>query len=269
MGTFLLVFFGIGAVHAAVITGAQVGLWQVAIVWGIGVALAIYATSAISGAHLNPALTLALAAYRGFPWRKVVPYMLAQLLGAVLAAAVMYGLYHHLIADFELAKGLHRGGPGSELSAMVYGDYFPNPSLVASAPALAAVSLPLALCAELVGTAMLAFVVFAVTDEHNPGRPVNYLAPACIGLTASIVVSIVAPISQAGLNPARDFGPRIIAYCAGWGSVAIPGPHGGCFTVYILAPMIGALLGGGVYQCLLRRLFSPDRICALEAEDCE
>jgi glycerol uptake facilitator protein len=265
----LLVFFGIGSVHAAVITGAQVGLWQVAIVWGIGIALTIYTTSAVSGAHLNPSITLALAAYRGFPWRKVVPYILAQLIGAVLAAVVLYGIFHNLIATFETAKGLLRGGAGSEQSAMVHGEYFPNPAMVASTPALAAVTMPLAMLAEMVGTALLAMMVFAVTDERNPGRPASNLAPLFIGLTVSLLISILAPISQAGFNPARDFGPRLVAYMAGWGSVAIPGPHGGFFTVYILAPIVGALLGGALYQFMLRPAFPSERVCALNAEQCD
>jgi glycerol uptake facilitator protein len=269
LGTFLLVFFGIGSVHAAVITGAQMGIWQVAIVWGIGIALAIYVTSAISGAHLNPAITLALATYRGFPWRSVVPYMLAQLLGAVLAAAVLYGIFHNLIAAFEAARGLLRGGAGSELSAMVYGDYFPNPAMVAATPILTAVTLPLAMLVEMVGTALLALVIFAVTDPCNAGRPAPYLAPLCIGLTISLLISILAPISQAGFNPARDFGPRLVAYFAGWKSVAIPGPHGGFFTVYILSPCLGSLLGGAIYQFILRRAFPADRLCALHAEQCD
>jgi len=256
LGTFILVFFGVGVVHAAVITGAQVGLWQVAVVWGIGIALAIYATSAVSGAHLNPAVTLAMAVYRGFPWRSVVPYLLAQLAGAMLAAAVLYGVYHNPIAAFEAAKGLVRGGAGSEVSAMVYGEYFPNPAMLASTPALAAVTLPLAMLAEGVGTALLAFVIFMVTDERNSGRPAGHLAPLFIGLTVSLLISILAPISQAGFNPARDLGPRLVAYLAGWGHIAIPGPHGGFFTVYILSPILGALLGGGIYQCMLRRAYA-------------
>jgi MIP family channel proteins len=269
IGTFLLVFFGIGSVHAAVITGAQVGLWQVAVVWGIGIALAIYATSAVSGAHLNPSITLALATYRGFPWRKVAPYILAQLVGAVLAASVLYGLFHGLIGAFEAAHHLVRGGPGSELSAMIYGEYFPNPAMLASTPALAAVTMPLAMLAEIIGTAGLAFMIFAVTDEENPGRPASYLAPLFIGLTVSLLISTLAPISMAGLNPARDLGPRLVAYFAGWGSVAIPGPHGGFFTVYILSPIIGALIGGGVFTFLLRPTFAVEPTCPLDAGICE
>src|SRR5438874_11027194 len=91
LGTFLLVFFGCGAVHAAVLTGAQSGLWQVAIVWGVAIMLAIYVVGGISGAHINPAITVALATWSLFSWNRVLPYVLSQLLGAFLAAAVLFG----------------------------------------------------------------------------------------------------------------------------------------------------------------------------------
>jgi len=79
------------------------------------------------------------------------------------------------------------------------------------------------------------------------------MAPILIGLTVSIIISIISPLTQAGLNPARDFGPRLVSYLFGWGEIAIPGPRGGCFSVYILSPIIGAVFGAGVYQGLVRR----------------
>src|SRR5438128_3374543 len=90
LGTFLLVFFGCGAVHAAVLTGAQSGLWQVAIVWGVAVMIAAYVVGGISGAHINPAITVALAVWGRFPWGRVGPYVLCQVLGAFVAAAALF-----------------------------------------------------------------------------------------------------------------------------------------------------------------------------------
>ena len=103
VGTFLLVLFGTGAVASAVLTGAMSGLWQVAVVWGFGVTLAIYATASVSGAHLNPAVTLALAIVRPreFPFGRVLPYWVAQFTGAVLAGAVVLATFGPFLARFE------------------------------------------------------------------------------------------------------------------------------------------------------------------------
>jgi glycerol uptake facilitator protein len=253
IGTFILVFFGVGSVHTAVSTGAQQGLWQVAVVWGVAISLAIYATGAVSGCHINPAMTIAFAAWRGFPARKIIPYMLAQLAGAFFGAAILYALFHGAIAHFEAARGVVRGQTGSELSGMMYGEYFPNPSIIGTtAEAYAQVSLLQAFMAEAIGTAFLAFCVFALVDPSNSVAPKGNAFAIFIGLTVSIVISIVAPLTQAGLNPARDFGPRLFAFFAGWGSIAIPGPRGGFFTVYILGPILGALFGSMIYEKVIK-----------------
>jgi glycerol uptake facilitator protein len=253
VGTFILVFFGVGSVHVAVLTGALTGLWQVAVVWGLGISLAIYALGSVSGAHINPAMTAAFAAFRDFPLKKIPAYVLAQLTGAVAGAATLYGLFHGLILRFEQAHAIVRGQPGSELSAMMYGEYFPNPAIVGvNAGAFACVSQGQAMLAEALGTAFLAFFVFAMTHEHEGEKPAKVLFGLMIGLTVSIIICVVAPLTQAGLNPARDFGPRLFAWAAGWGSVAIPGPRGGFFTVYILSPILGGLAGAGVFQLLIR-----------------
>jgi glycerol uptake facilitator protein len=264
-GTFLLVFFGCGSVHVAVLTGAMQGLWQVAMVWGLGVALAIYATAGISGAHLNPAITLAFAVYRKFSWARVGPYIVSQLAGAFLAAVILSILFSSILIDFESAHHIIRGQPGSEASAMIYGEYFPNPG-AARGWSEGAVSHTQAMMAEGIGTAFLAFFVFALTEVRNHAAP-RWLVPLFIGLTVSIIIAVVAPLTQAGLNPARDFGPRLWAWMTGWGDVAIPGPRSGFFTVYILSPILGALAGAGAYQLLLRGGLAPEEAARPATEE--
>ena len=246
-GTFILVFFGIGAVHAAVLTKTH-ALFQVAVIWGIGVTLGIYVSAAASGAHLNPAITAALAAVGGFSKKKVLPYWGAQVGGGFLAAAVVYLIFGGLLQDAETAAGVTRGGPGSEVTASCYGEYFPNPGSGLKAES---VSEARAFLVEFLCTGVLAFVIFALTAGGNRKAP-GPLTPLFIGSTVTGLVSLVAPLTQCCLNPARDFGPRLYAYFAGWGSVAIPGPRGGFFTVYILAPIAGAVLGGLIYRLAVK-----------------
>jgi glycerol uptake facilitator len=263
VGTFLLVFFGCGAVHVAVTTGALVGLWQVAIVWGVAIMLAIFVVGGISGAHINPAVTLSLASWGRFRWQDVAPYILAQVAGAFLAAAVLFTLYGPLLSEKEREKGVIRGEAGSEITAMCYGEYFPNPdrltgtmySQLEHKKLNGLVTEPMAFLAEVLGTMILALAVFALTDERNRAAPLGRMAPVFIGLTVAALIAVIAPLTQACFNPARDFGPRLFASMAGWGSIALPGPRGmGFLTVYILAPIIGAFAGGGWYTRLLRPL---------------
>ncbi len=259
LGTFILVLFGCGAVHVAVLTDALVGLWQVAIVWGVAIMLAVYVVGGISGAHINPAITLALATWGRFEWSKVVPYMLAQLAGAIVAAAALFVMYQAFLDEKDRDI---RGKPGSELTAMCYGEYFPNPALKSTAELYrkgehdkldAIVNEPLAFGVEVLGTLILALVVFAVTDQRNVAAPAARLGTVFIGLTVAALIAMIAPLTQACFNPARDFGPRLVAYFAGWGPIAIPGrTQTGFITVYILAPLVGAAAGGGLYLGLLR-----------------
>jgi glycerol uptake facilitator protein len=251
VGTFLLVFFGCGAVHAAVLMDAQKGLWQVAIVWGVAIMVAVFVVGGISGAHLNPAVTIALAVWKRCSWADVIPYIIAQLVGAFAAAAVLFYLFQPYIEQKEQEKKVVRGQAGSEITAMCYGEYFPNPGVQSTSPHM--VTETAAFLAEFLGTLILGMVIFAVTDSRNQVAPQSRLAPVFIGLTVSILISVIAPLTQACFNPARDFGPRLFAFLAGWGNIAIPGPNGtGFFTVYILAPILGAIAGGGLYDRLLR-----------------
>jgi len=257
VGTYLLVLFGTGSVAAATLTGAQVGLWQVAAVWGFGVTLAIYASAPLSGAHLNPAVSLAFALLRPgrFPVSRLIPYLVAQVAGAVLAGASVAAVFWPFLLRFEAERGIVRGAPGSELSAMMFGEYFPNPAIFGTGPDAQALVLPLhAAATEAFGTAVLVFVIFALTSRRNTGGPAN-LSPFFIGFTVAVLISLFAPITQAGWNPARDFGPRLVAFALGWGPIALPGPGNG-FWVYIVGPLIGGPLGGLLWRLVAGRGFN-------------
>lgn len=262
-GTMFLVLIGCGVVHAAVLLDAQSGVWQVAVVWGIAIMLAIFAVDSISGSHINPAMTVAFAVWGRHPWRLVLPYIFAQTVGAFMGAAILFCLFSGFIAAKESEKQVTRGEPGSIVTAMCYGEYFPNPGSLASGETpydsaqherlRSRLSHEQAWLAESLGTAILAIVVFSVTDSRNSARPQSNLAPVFIGLTVSALISVLAPLTQAGFNPARDFGPRLFAYLAGWGQVAIPGLSDlSWLTVYIIAPIVGAIAGGGFHQLVLR-----------------
>ena len=251
-GTFLLVFFGCGSVCAAVLTGAQVGVFQVAIVWGLGIATAIHLTDSLSGAHLNPAVTVSMAAWSDFPTQRVIPYVIAQLLGAFAAAAVLYLMFGGALRVFEQANGIVRGGSGSEASAMVFGEFFPSPGGRAlTGAARARMSLSAAFGAEVIGTTILLLVIFCVTDERNKAQP-KILTAATIGLTVTLLISLLGPLTMACFNPARDFGPRVLSSLAGWGRVPFAVNGLGWLTVYICAPLIGGLLGGLLYRVFFR-----------------
>ncbi len=234
LGTFLLVLFGCGSVAVSVLFNAHQGLMQIAIAWGIGVTLSIYLTRHLSCAHLNPAVTVAMVLSKRMASRKLPAYITAQFLGAFLAGTAIYLLFSPSIAAFESAHNIVRGSVESVQTAKMFGEYYAAPG------STSVVSLPLAIGVEAFGTFLLVLMIFALTEGCNVGRPSDALAPLFIGLTVSSIICLLAPLTQAGLNPARDFGPRMVAWIFGWGSAAFPDQSGGFFLVYILGPLIGA-----------------------------
>ena len=225
IGTFVLTLFGCGSVAVAVLFGEYGSIFQIALVWGIGVTLAIYLTRHLSCAHLNPAVTVAMVLSKRMKADKLLSYLLAQFAGAFLAGAVLYGLLAPTISAYELAHGIVRGTEASIDTARMFGEFYPNPG-----DSMAVVSMPLAMVAEGFGTFLLVMFIFALTEGCN------------------------APLTQAGLNPARDFGPRLVSWLAGWGEVAFPDACcGGFFFVYILAP----ILGGAVAAYALTYVIEP------------
>ncbi|HFD2063160.1 TPA: MIP/aquaporin family protein [Serratia marcescens] len=254
LGTALLIFFGVGCVAALKLAGASFGQWEISIIWGLGVAMAIYLTAAISGAHLNPAVTLALWLFACFDGRKVVPYIIAQVAGAFCAAALVYGLYYNLFFDFEAAHHMVRGSNESLELAGIFSTY-PN----------AHISVGQAFLVEMVIAAILMCLILALTDDGN-GIPRGPLAPLLIGILIAVIGASMGPLTGFALNPARDFGPKLFAYLAGWGKAAFTGardiPY---FLVPIFAPIVGCGLGAFGYRALIGRHLPCD-VCVTEEE---
>ncbi|MBN6361494.1 MULTISPECIES: MIP/aquaporin family protein [Providencia] len=254
LGTALLVFFGLGCVAAVRIAGAQLGLWEISIIWGFGVALAVYLTAGTSGAHLNPAVTLALWLFACFDRRKVVPYIIAQMLGGFFAAALVYSMYSPVFFDYDQVHHIIRGSQESLFTAGVFSTY-PAPQI----------SVPHAFFIEVIIAAILVCLILALTDDGN-GVPRGPLAPLLIGILIAVIGGSFGALTGFALNPARDFGPKVVAYLAGWGDIALTGgrdiPY---FLVPLTAPIVGGLLGAFAYRKLIGRHL-PCMVCEEEAK---
>lgn len=248
LGTFILALFGCGSVAVAVLFGEYNSIFQIGFVWGVGVTLGIYLTRHLSNAHLNPAVTLAMVFSKRMKAGKIPVYLGAQFSGAILAGAVIYLLFSPSIAAYESLHQITRGTEASVITAKMFGEYYPNPGWTN-----AVVSMPLAIAAEAFGTFLLVLTIFGLTEDANAGRPSSTMTPLFIGLTVSSIIWLIAPLTQAGLNPARDFGPRLVAWTAGWGNAAFPDRCGGFFWVYILAPVVGGLVAA-LLEPLMKRV---------------
>ncbi|HKM95830.1 MAG TPA: MIP/aquaporin family protein [Buttiauxella sp.] len=252
LGTGLFMFFGISCLAAVKVAGASFGLWEICIVWGLAISLAVYLTAGISGAHLNPAVTIALWLFAAFPRHKVIPYSIAQIAGAFGGAMLAYMLYHNLFTDFEAAHNMVRGSAESLQLASIFST-FPSP----------AISVWQAGFVEIVITSMLMGLIMALTDDGN-GVPRGPLGPLLIGILVAVIGAATAPLTGFAMNPARDFGPKLFTFFAGWGEISMTGgrdiPY---FLVPIIAPVIGACLGAAIYRlCIARNL--PCNIRKLE-----
>ncbi len=244
-GTMILILFGCGVVAQVVAGGALTdpagGLGDhdsIAWAWGLGVTLGVYVAARLSGAHLNPAVTLALATFKGFPWRKVAPYALAQTAGAFVAA---------LLVRWNYTEALAKADPGHTIKTQ---------TVFSTLPANGNPALPVhewgAFRDQVIGTAILLLLILAVTDLLNTAPGAN-LGPFITGL---IVVAIgMAFGTNAGyaINPARDFGPRLASFLTGYGG-AWRDQYGNLyFWVPILGPLIGGVLGAGLYKLFVGR----------------
>jgi glycerol uptake facilitator protein len=265
LGVFVIIAFGDGCVAMAVaaLPGSgraatattiflAAGDWLLIVFgWAFAVAFAVWVAGGVSGAHLNPAVTLAFAARRKFPWRKVVPYWVAQVFGGFVGAALVFWVYNPAIQAYNLAAHTPKSGGGALASYSIFAT-FPAPYFHGS------VGGPL--IDQIVGTAFLVLFVVAVIDARNTAVGSN-LGPLIIGFIVAAIGASFGANAGYAINPARDLGPRLFAWVAGWGKVALPGTYTGTggfhFSNYFWIPIVGPLIGG-VIGVIIYDLFIGD-----------
>ena len=238
-GTMVLILFGCGSVAMAVlfatvppIPGEVVkgGYTNVVLGWGLAVTMGIYISGTISGAHLNPAVTIAFATTGRFPWSKCVHYILAQFAGAFVGAALVYAVYRGkwLLAD-----------PGLEYTAGIFATF---PAVPGFFPGF---------FDQVIGTALLVALILAVVDKFNAPPGAN-LAPLVIGLIVVAVGISFGGMHGYAINPARDLGPRLFAAIAGFSNNGLT-DGSGVWLPPVIGPLVGGVLGAVIYDALIGR----------------
>ena len=243
LGTFVLIVFGVGVVAQFILSDRTAGsTLSINLGWGLAVVMGWYVAGGVSGAHLNPAVTLALAVHRGFPWPKVAPYIAAQFAGAFVASAVVYLTYADALNHFD---GGLRQVAGAQGTASIWATY-PRDFL---AP------FPGGVIDQFVGTALLMLVVLAISDARN-APPAAGMAPLIVGLVVAVIGMSFGYNAGYAINPARDLGPRLFTAVAGWGSEVFRAGNG-WWWVPVVAPVLGAIAAGWVYDGLIGHRFPP------------
>lgn len=237
LGTLVLILFGNGVVAMVVLFGTGApgeivhgGYTNITLAWGLAVTMGIYTAGKISGAHLNPAVTVALATFRGFAWIKVVPYVVAQVAGAFCAAGIVFWNY---------LPAFHEKDPGLDHTASIF-TTFPAYPQIPSAGFLD----------QVIGTALLLFLIFAISDERN--QAAGNLGPILVGLVVVAIGMSFGGLHGYAINPARDFGPRLFTVVAGFKNNGLT-DGGYIFWVPVAAPILGGVIGGAAYDLGIRR----------------
>lgn len=218
LGTSWLVLGGCGAaVLAAAFPGVGIGLHGVSLAFGLTVLTMAYSIGSVSGCHLNPAVTVGLAAAGKHPKNQVVPYILAQVIGGILGAGILY-----LIATGKPGFDV----VGSGFAANGFGEHSPGGYSMSSA-----------LVTEVVATAFFLFIILSSTDKKAPAG----FAPIAIGLALTLIHLITIPVTNTSVNPARSLGPAL--FVGGWALEQV--------WLFWVAPILGALLGAAAYKLVV------------------
>jgi len=238
LGTLTLILFGDGVVAMVVLFGKGTpgeivhgGYTNITLAWGLAVTMGCYIAGRISGAHLNPAVTVALAVFRGFPWRQVAPYILVQTAGAFVAAALVFWNY---LPAFRAAD------PNLDHTAGVFTTFPAYPDQPSAG-----------LLDQTIGTALLLFLVMALIDERNQPPGAN-LTPVLIGAVVVAIGMSFGGMHGYAINPARDFGPRLFTVVAGFKNNGLT-DGSLVFWIPIVGPILGGIIGAAAYDYGVRR----------------
>ncbi|KIM89462.1 hypothetical protein PILCRDRAFT_813403 [Piloderma croceum F 1598] len=239
-GTMILIIFGNGvncqvvlSSNPAVASSPKGQYLSISFGWAVGVALGVWMCSGISGGHINPAVTLSFAVFRGFPWRKVPVFMFAQVLGAMCGAAIIYANYFHAIDLFEGGRGIR-----TLSTAGLFATY--------ALPYMTSVS---CFFSEFMATAVLLMIVMAITDKRN-GPPPAGLVPLALFITILGIGASIGMETSYAVNPARDFGPRVFTAMV-YGKQVFTFRNQYWVWCPIMAPFLGGLTGTLLYDAFL------------------
>ena len=249
-GTAFLIVLGSGVVAHEVLINDAPNKLAINMAWGLAVALGVYLSGRLSGGHLNPAVTLALAARGDFPTRRIVPYWLAQTAGAFVGAILIYVDYAEAFRAFEASHHLTRG--------VLVGGNLPAPAVGGAGVFVTVPTFDVTwrnFYSEFLGTAVLLLGVRALTDRRN-ASPGNTLEPLALGALVGAIGLSLGGLTGYAINPARDLGPRLATAALGWGSSVFE-THHAYWWIPILAPLVGGLVGSALYDLAIGRHLPP------------
>ncbi|XBC44139.1 MAG: MIP/aquaporin family protein [Buchnera aphidicola (Schlechtendalia peitan)] len=229
LGTGLIIFISSTCAASSKLTNSLTSSWEISCILGIGTCIAIYASLFISGAHLNPIVTLVFFLLFNFNQKKVIPYIIFQILGSFLASSIVYKLYYNVLIQFECQQKILRGSIESVSSASIF-SFFPNKN----------VSIVKIFILEFIATFIFMSIIISIRKNENFFYFKNILTPIFIGMLVCIINIIISPWTSFTLNPAHDIGSRIFICLLGWGKIAFTG---GISMSYFIIPILGTILG--------------------------
>lgn len=250
LGTAFLIVVGSGVVASEVLMATPPSKLAINTAWGLAVTLAVYLSGRLSGGHLNPAVTLALAARGDFRWGRVAPYWAAQVAGAFAGAMLIYCDYAEAFRAFEAREGLTRGAMAA---GKLVGPGAGGAGVFATYPAFDVAWRNV--FSEFLGTAVLLMGVRALTDRRN-AAPGGYVEPLALGALVWAIGLSLGGLTGYAINPARDLGPRLASALLGWGPSVFQS-HNSYFWIPIVAPLAGGVVGSFLYDVAIQRHLPP------------